>query len=398
MQGIFIKGVVKMAKAKNKMRADGRLQAKVYIGNFDGKAKYKYAYAKTQKELDEKVFEIKLSLRKGIDITSGNDKFGYWAEQWIKLKKIEVSAGRLTSYKTSLKKLNVLYDFKIKKLTAADFQGIIIDNSKLSGNSILQLKNTAKQIMQMAVDNRVIDFNPVMSVKLPKNSHKTTRKALSPEERQWIIDTPDFMQLPAMIMMFAGLRRGELMALLWSDIDMENKTITVNKSAEVIKGKFTVKNMTKTESGMRTVYIPQILADFLAKQERTTNMLVCPSPTGIMMSTKTWNRKWHDYIIKLDHKYGDFSANISKSKFKSEKEQLSINYFTAHCLRHTFITMMYMAGIDVLTAKEQAGHKDIRTTMAIYTHLDSKYKEKSMSKLDEYLQNGCQGGVNISAK
>ncbi len=163
-----------MAKAKNKMRADGRLQAKVYIGNFDGKAKYKYAYAKTQKELDEKVFEIKLSLRKGIDITSGNDKFGYWAEQWIKLKKMEVSAGRLTSYKTS--------------------------------------------------------------------------------------------------------------------------------------------------------------------------------PTGIMMSTKTWNRKWHDYIIKLDHKYGDFSANISKSKFKSEKEQLSINYFTAHCLRHTFITMMYMAGIDVLTA------------------------------------------------
>ena len=60
--------------------------------------------------------------------------------------------------------------------------------------------------------------------------------------------------------------------------------------------------------------------------------------------------------------------------------------------------MMYMAGIDVLTAKEQAGHKDIRTTMAIYTHLDSKYKEKSMSKLDEYLKNGCQSGVNISAK
>lgn len=59
---------------------------------------------------------------------------------------------------------------------------------------------------------------------------------------------------------------------------------------------------------------------------------------------------------------------------------------TPHWLRHTFITMLYMAGVDVLTAKEQAGHADISTTMSIYTHLDEKYKRKSISKLDEYLE------------
>lgn len=60
---------------------------------------------------------------------------------------------------------------------------------------------------------------------------------------------------------------------------------------------------------------------------------------------------------------------------------------TAHWLRHTYITMLYLAGVDVMTAKEQAGHADIKTTMQIYTHLDSEYKSVQICKLDEYLDN-----------
>ena len=56
-----------------------------------------------------------------------------------------------------------------------------------------------------------------------------------------------------------------------------------------------------------------------------------------------------------------------------------------------------MSGVDILTAKELAGHSDIKTTMEIYTHLDKKLKRKSVSKLDEYL-NGCQRGVSENEK
>ena len=67
---------------------------------------------------------------------------------------------------------------------------------------------------------------------------------------------------------------------------------------------------------------------------------------------------------------------------------------TAHWLRHTFATMLYFAGVDLLTAKEQLGHSDIKTTLEIYTHLDNQFKRKSMDKLDRYLsknnnQNMC---------
>lgn len=66
--------------------------------------------------------------------------------------------------------------------------------------------------------------------------------------------------------------------------------------------------------------------------------------------------------------------------------------------------MLYKAGVDVLTAKEQAGHADITTTLSIYTHLDAEYKKKTITKLDDYLSeesksccDGCQVGVKKNA-
>lgn len=60
-------------------------------------------------------------------------------------------------------------------------------------------------------------------------------------------------------------------------------------------------------------------------------------------------------------------------------------HITPHWLRHTFITLMYLAGVDVMTAMQQAGHANIQTIMSIYTHLDKEYKQKSISKMDLYI-------------
>lgn len=379
-----------MPRPKNKKRSDGRLQAKVYLGAPNGKARYKYVYASTQKELDAKVLDIKVSLGKGLDVTANNDKFGFWRKQWLKLKQNTVSAQRYNSYSSISKMLAPLDTSTIIRLTVSDIQNIIFDNAHLSPTTLQMLKSAAKQIFQLAIDSRIMDYNPADNVKIPKKTELPGRRALTGEERQWIIDTPDFMQTAAMIMTFAGLRRGELLALLWTDIDLDNKTINVCKAAEVVHGRFITKNMTKTQAGMRTVYIPQLLADYLKTVDRKNNLYVCPAPEGAIFYTKTWNRKWDSYIAKLNRKYGDFSGCIIK---ENEKLPIVIPHFTAHWCRHTFITMLYLAGVDVLTAKEQAGHNDIRTTMSIYTHLDGQYKQKNMNKLDEFLSHGCQQGV-----
>ncbi len=384
---------------KNTKRKDGRLQSKVYIGN----GKYKYVYAANNRELERKVQEIKIQLGKGIDVSAERDTFGQWADRWLKLKKLEVSNGRYNTYSYRVKNLVPIASMQIGKIRTADIQDIIIGLSSegYALKTLKDVKNAASQIFRLAIDNRVIDYNPALSVKLPAEAPKETRRALTKEEQEWITaPTEHRAHRMAMIMMYAGLRRGELIPLLWTDINLEKKTINVNKAVEMINGKSVVKDCTKTAAGMRTVYIPQVLADFLANEPRNNSMLVCPNASGGMMSESAYKRLWDSYLAELNFKFGDFSGVLvpneqtgtmeqyhkPKSRFAPKKIPFVIPRITAHMLRHTFITLMYIAGVDLLTAKEQAGHADVQTTMEIYTHLDSIYKSKQIEKLDEYLR------------
>lgn len=385
---------------KNTKRKDGRVKASIYLG--DGK--YKYVYASSNRELEHKVQEIKLQLGKGIDVSAERDTFGQWAERWLKLKKLEVSNGRYNTYSYRVKNLAPIASMQIGKIRTSDIQDVIISLSAdgYALKTLKDVKNAASQIFRLAVDNRVIDYNPAVSVKLPAEAPKETRRALTAEEQQWILAPSENRgKRAAMIMMYAGLRRGELIPLLWTDINLEKKTINVNKAVEMINGKSVVKNFTKTAAGMRTVYIPQVLADFLSNEPRNNSLFVCPNASGGMMSESAYKRLWDSYLAELNFKFGDFSGIIvsnkesgisepyckPQSRFAPKKIPFVIPRITAHMLRHTFITLMYIADVDLLTAKEQAGHADVQTTMEIYTHLDSIYKSKQIEKLDKYLSN-----------
>lgn len=386
---------------KKATRKDGRLQAQVYLGTENGKRKYKYVYAENNRELRQKVQDLKTKLGKGIDLTADRDTFQFWADKWLKLKKAEVSAGRYTTYKARCKNLEPLYNTPISRIKAVDVQELIFDCSakvqertkKLySRYTLTEIKNVAAQIFQLAIDNRVIEFNPAKTVKIPKYSPTTEkRRALTQEEQRWILDTPHRAQTAAMIMMYAGLRRGELLALTWADIDLQEKTIAVNKSVEIINGKSYVKSGGKTENAERTIYIPKILADYLRNVPGEHFGFVCASAKGTLMNDIAWRRMWDSYLTDLNLKYGDWknclqTKGTRPSKFAPTEKPFIIPRITAHWLRHTYITMLYMAGVDILTAKEQAGHADIKTTMEIYTHLDDIYKKKKINKLDNYLK------------
>ena len=74
-----------MPKKQNSRRKDGRIPVQVYLGRIDGKRRYKTVYGRTQKEADEKALQIKIALKKGIDVMAEQDTFGQWAEKWLKL-------------------------------------------------------------------------------------------------------------------------------------------------------------------------------------------------------------------------------------------------------------------------------------------------------------------------
>ncbi len=267
---------------------------------------------------------------------------------------------------------------------------IHLSKSNYSRRVLKAVRDIAGSVMQLAADNRVIEYNYFSSVSVPTAAKPVQkRRTLTAEEQRWIVDTPHRAQTAAMIMMYAGLRRGELIPLLWSDIDLDNGTISVNKSTESVGGIPRVKSGGKTSNAERSINIPDILCDYLRKQPRKT-LLVCPSASGEMMSDSAWRRLWDSYLTDLNLKYGKWENCIQTkgkrpSKFAPGEKPMLIPAFTAHWLRHTFITLMYLAGVDVLTAKEQAGHADIKTTLSIYTHLDKQHKRNNLEKLDQYL-------------
>lgn len=104
------------------------------------------------------------------------------------------------------------------------------------------------------------------------------------------------------------------------------------------------------------------------------------------MTLNAWKSLWESYMLGLNFRYG--KTTEKRERHNPRGQIMSIEPFTMHSLRHTFCTIMYEAGIDVLTAKEQMGHSDVKTTLSIYTHLDKKYKKKNVDKMNVYLASG----------
>lgn len=304
-----------MARIKNKARADGRLQSRVYIGG----GKYKYVYAATQKELAERVNELKVKIGKGIDISAERDTFAYWAEKWLKLKKLQVSYGRYKSYERKVNSLGSIANVPVSKLRVADIQDVILDlalynphtKAPTAKQTLNEVRNTAAQILDLAIENRVIEYNCARAVKIPTGAQSEKREALTDEQQRWIRETPHRAQTAAMIMLYAGLRRGELIPLLWRDINLNDGTITVNKSVEFINGSPNIKSGGKTKSASRVIYIPQLLVEYLRPLAGNPFSPVCSSAHGKLMSDSAWKRLWNSYISELNLRYGDFQNNLT---------------------------------------------------------------------------------------
>lgn len=378
-----------MPKKSNTRRADGRIAVQVYIGTVDGKRKYKTVYGKTQKEAEQKADTLRFKLNKGIDITRDKDSFTLWANHWLSIKEVEVSADQYNLLKA---RVNVFVDFicgeKINEIQSIELQQILNSIAKQNPTTGKpSAKNTMRSYLQIinaifenAIDNRIIDFNPARNLKIPNDAPQKQRRSLTQEERQRVIEFKHRAQPAAMLMMFSGLRRGEATALRWSDVDLENHRIIVSRSYNFKQREF----KTPKNGKSRIVSIPKILVDYLSSLERNS-IYVLTSASGNLMSDTAWKRLFDSYIFDLNLEYGNFST--PHTKFEPHEIPIVIHPFTPHDLRHTFCTMMYESGIDVLVAKEQMGHSDVKTTLSIYTHLDSLHKERDLQKMDDFLQN-----------
>lgn len=264
----------------------------------------------------------------------------------------------------------------ISEVTALD---VLQDlkQSKAQGSSAT-IVNTRRSLYKMIFDYAIINgytqFNPVAAVSLPKGLKRGKRKAPTDDEIKTIlknIDAP-FGFFP-FFLLCTGLRKSEALCLRWSDIDFDNQTISVTKSIDYLNGANPKIKCPKSEAGIRTVQIIDVLLMPLKScyKARTSDYLF-PAPQsnrggtgGGMMTERGYEGAWKRYCEAVGFIDDDGKPTL-----------------TAHNLRHGTATLMFESGVDEITAQKTLGHSKVEITREIYTDLREQQKSKSISKLN----------------
>ncbi len=251
-------------------------------------------------------------------------------------------------------------------------------------------------IYEYALENELIDCrNPFIRKKrkIPKNAPVQQRTPIDEQQKEMVLKTYHRTQAAAMIMLYCGLRRGEIIPLEWSDIDLITKQIAVTKSVErVDSNNFQVKAHTKNGKD-RYLTIPDNIIPLLKleKYQAKGRKLVFTQKSGKMHTVSSWQSSWDSYQNTLN--YGYYCQEMRKlgriPKHYNSPTGIPklLQSFSPHQLRHTYCTMLYLAGIDALKASKLMGHSNVQITLDIYTHLDQKYKRIDIAQFNNYVRN-----------
>ena len=255
-------------------RKDGRWEGR-YTAGIDpetGKPIAKSVLARTQRECKEKLQKAMEELEK-IDVTKRRDyTAGEWAQLWYEnYAKPSVRASTAAYYKNYIDQHIVprIGDIKLTALTTLQIQKFYnetkahgrvqryenMDDLSLSNKTIRGLHTMLRQCLEQAVTERLIPYNPANGCRLPKKEKKKMQ-IIPPEKiRDYLKAAEEWGVLPMFYLeLSTGLRRGELVALLWSDLNLQTKTLTVSKSVSRGKGELVVTEP-KTENSIREIYL-----------------------------------------------------------------------------------------------------------------------------------------------
>lgn len=181
-----------------------------------------------------------------------------------------------------------------------------------------------------------------------------------------------------MILLYCGIRRGELVALTWRDVDLQQRYLDINK-AVYFDANTPIVKPPETKTSIRKVPIPNRIFDMLCEAKKNaTSMMVCPSTTGAMMTQEAFKRAWQSYMHFLDLAAGE------RDRSRSNPKVIAVDKLTPHMFRHTYATMLYDAGVDVKSAQRFLGHADVVTTLRVYTHLSADKEQEAIDTLNRH--------------
>lgn len=382
-----------MATGKRKRkgeRPDGLIQVALDVGRGpDGKRMRKYFYGHSRAEAERKRDEYKAHMDSGshyrADITVGE-----WTRIFMDTYRQNVDPAGLARDDVPYKRLISEFEYTpMVSITEAELQSSL---NRLSGTSFSncdKYRQAIKRVFARARKNKIIRDDPSEDLVLPPYT-RGTHRALEPWEIQHILahwnDEGIRAGLWVLLMLFCGLRRGELIALDWDAVDMEKRLLRVKQVAVIRSNQPEVVQRAKSAAGIRSIPIATPLYSALAAIPPTSRRgAICLSTRGARLSETAFARGLEFFCAALERILnGEPARAPGKRTDLTGKPKLQFS-FRAHDLRHTFATMLYDSGVDVKTAAYLLGHADIRVTMEIYTHLSREKQGASEQMMLNYL-------------
>lgn len=357
-------------------RKDGRWEGR-YIKTHlpSGKTVYGYLYARTYRDLKEKMLcQERLKNKPHL---SSSPTFQTVAEEWITSRQPHLKEASIVKYRNLLntyifpemgneKILLLNYEqmdtFCHRMLTAGGK-----NNSGLSPKTVSDILSLIRCILQYASEKG----NPAgyngKSLSIRQEPKDLRILSLTEQKKLYtfLYSSEDCRDVGILISMFTGLRIGEICTLKWQDISFSEKTLFVHQTMQRLQTDENEEKKTKilistpkSQCSIRIIPLPQELCEYLLLQQK-------PADAYLLTGTA------FQYI----------EPRNMQNRFRKVTELCGIKNVNFHCLRHTFATRCIEAGFDIKSLSEILGHANVNITMNRYVHPSLELKRENMNRL-----------------
>lgn len=368
-------------------------------------------YASTLEELRAKEEQITVDAHDGIKTETRMVTVNEMFDLWCDLKR-GIKDNTFQNYKY-MYNLFIRPNFgkmritMVKKTDVKRFYNTLADGKILKVSTIDTLHNILHQVFDMALNDNYIRLNPtdnmLKELKKAHNFSVEKRKALTIPEQElfmrFLKDSPQYNHwYPVFaVMLGTGMRVGELTGLRWCDVDFNEGLISVNHTLVFYnhgdnKGCTFSINTPKTEAGNRTIPILPSVKEALQMERKTQQELDVKCSVSIdgysdFIFVNRFGATQHQGTLNKAIKRIIRDCNDEVLLKSKEKDPVLLPPFSCHSLRHTFTTRAVESGMNVKVLQEVLGHKDISTTLNIYTDVTKDTKKKEVSTLGNYFEN-----------
>jgi len=351
-------------------------------------------YGQTQKECEAKKAEREELLKDRMHIDNQNITLSKYFDIWIIEQSKEVKDSTVYNYKKSWKHLEKHLGKRklaeLNKLDVLQMQDKMMKDS--TPNNVNRVTRLLKQILNSAINDRIINYNPCNSVKRLKDSKpkavNTIHRALTENETRLFFQNATECHYYNLLrfLLITGCRIGEATALHWFDISFDRKEIYIKRTVSKVSNKeYRLSDSPKTSSSNRIIPLTDELKEILQKQKAQNSFLfgkgcsiVFPNSKGTLAYYNTVNACIANIIDNINHP----KEKDENGEMKPRKVSLNlIQPFSAHAFRDTFATRCIEQGMQPNTLKALLGHSSLKMTMDLYAHVMPNTKQQELEKI-----------------